>query len=444
MKLKQWRSGVLAAAASAGVGAGLVSCGTSNTVDYLYATSSKNDPGQINVYRVDSQSGALTQIPDSPYNAGRDPVSLAIDYPGSNLYVANGIDNTIIQFGIGTDAKLYGQHTVNPTGSQPVALAVHSYYDNSGKLLGTLLALVEQFQPNFSMSNAGPGGALLVYNIPANGALGGSPVTQTVNATAASFLPVGVNPTAVNITGDGLHVYVTDTLGANQTGTGTGSCAPGQGGVEGYTVDGAALTGLTALPAGTLTPVAGTPFCAGTTPSAIASVPSGPPNAGTLPATPFLYVTDSSQNQVIGYQVLNTGALKSVVTNPPPTGVAPDGITVDPRGNYVYVANRAGGSVSGYTINQATGALTPLSSAAQTTTGAAQTQAQPGCVIVEPALGRFVYTADFLGNDVSGFILDPNTGTLSATLGVYYGTTGLTRCVAATAHGNHPVINPAH
>ncbi len=442
MKWKQWRSGVLAAAASAGMGAGLVSCGTSNTVDYLYATSSKNDPGQINVYRVDSQSGALTQIPDSPYNAGRDPVSLAIDYPGTNLYVANGIDNSIIQFGIGTDAKLYGQHTVNPTGSQPVALAVHSYYDNSGKLLGTLLALVEVYQPNFTPSNPGSGGALLIYNIPANGGLGGSPVTQTVNAAASSFLPLGVNPSGVNITGDGLHVYVTDTLGANQTGTGAGNCSPGQGGVEAFNVDGAALNGLTALPAGTLTPIAGTPFCAGTSPSAIASVPSGPPNAGTLPVTPFLYVTDSSQNQVIAYQILNTGALKSVVTSPPPTGTAPDGITVDPRGNYVYVANRTGSSVSGYTINQSTGALTTLASS--TTTGAATTQAQPGCVIVEPALGRFVYTADFLGGDVTGFVLDPNTGALSATLGVYYGTAGLSHCVAATAHGNHPVINPAH
>lgn len=145
---------------------------------------------------------------------------------------------------------------------------------------------------------------------------------------------------------------------------------------------------------------------------------------------------------MIAYQILNTGALKSVVTSPPPTGTAPDGITVDPRGNYVYVANRSGGTVSGYTINQSTGALTTLASS--TTTGAAQTQAQPGCVIVEPALGRFLYTADFLGGDVSGFVLDPNTGALSATLGVYYGTAGLSHCVAATAHGNHPVINPAH
>lgn len=151
-----------------------------------------------------------------------------------------------------------------------------------------------------------------------------------------------------------------------------------------------------------------------------------------------MYVTDISQNQIVGYRIQNSGSLQALTTVPVGTGLAPDGITVDPRGNYVYVSNRNDSSVTGYAIARSTGNLSKLS-----TNGGASTQGQPGCVIVEPALGRFLYTADFLNGDVSGFFLDPNTGGLSATQGVFYGTSGLSRCVAATPHGNHPVLNSA-
>jgi len=70
MKLRKSGRVLLATAASFGIGLGLTSCSPSNTVDYVFVTASKNNPGQISVYRVDSESGALTQIPDSPYPSG--------------------------------------------------------------------------------------------------------------------------------------------------------------------------------------------------------------------------------------------------------------------------------------------------------------------------------------------------------------------------------------
>ncbi len=435
MKLKQWSQATLAVAGAVAVGGGLVSCGTSNTIDYLYATSARNNPGQINVYRVDSQSGALTQIPDSPYNAGRNPVALVIDQTGKNLYVANRDDNSIIQFGIGTDAKLYGQHTINTPGTEPLSLAIQSYYDNSStpKYLGSLLFVVDNLQPNFSDINTSPG-ALFVYTVNSNGVISSTPVTQSVNGVASPFLPLGNTPTGVAVSGNGQtsvagengqYVYVTDILAAGQVGSGTGSCTTGQGGVQGYNVN---FDGKTA-PSGVLTPIANSPFCAGATPSAIAPSPN--------PYT-FLYVTDSAQNQVIQYGINTTtspGSLTTLPTAVVATGTGPAGITVEPRGNYVYVSNRAGGSVSGYAINHSTGALSALATA-----GGGVTQAQPGCIIVEPALARFVYTANFVDGTINGFTLDPNTGGLAATQGAYYNGTGLATCVAATSHGNHPII----
>src|SRR5580698_68631 len=127
MKLRKSGRVLLATAASFGIGLGLTSCSPSNTIDYVFVTASKANPGQISVYRVDSESGALTQIPDSPYpSGGRNPVSAVTSPNGNNLYVANRDDNSIVQFAIGTDGKLYPQQTCNTPGAAPVSLAINS------------------------------------------------------------------------------------------------------------------------------------------------------------------------------------------------------------------------------------------------------------------------------------------------------------------------------
>ena len=53
MKLSRTGQALLAAAVSIGIGLGLTSCGQSNTIDYVYVTASKQEPGQISVYRID-------------------------------------------------------------------------------------------------------------------------------------------------------------------------------------------------------------------------------------------------------------------------------------------------------------------------------------------------------------------------------------------------------
>ena len=451
MKWKHWSQNLLAASAVVGFGMGLVSCGASNTIDYLYATSSKNNPGQINVYRVDSESGALSQIGESPYNAGRNPVSLAILDDGSSLYVANHDDNTVEQFNIGTDAKLYAQHTVNPTGSDPVAVTTRTYFKSDGVTVAAeFLFVVETYQPGFSDQNTGPG-ALFVYNLGTNGTLSStSLVQQNVNGVTQDYVPLGNTPTAVNVTDDpanlvtqpasspllATQVFVTEQLTSQQLAaaqqSGNTNCS--SGGVQAYNM---ILPANGDPPTGMLTPVTNSPFCVGTTPSAIASVHQ----YGT-----FLYVTDSAQNQINSFQIQKTttasvpqGAITPLPSGPVATGTTPDGIVVDPRNDYVYVSNFNGSSISGYAINQGTGGLSPLGTGGTGTTGA-----QPGCVIVEPALGRYVYTANFVDNSISGFVLNPNNGALSATQGQFYATSGQSTCVAATQHGNHPVINPTN
>ncbi|HYK37915.1 lactonase family protein [Alloacidobacterium sp.] len=410
MKLRKSGRTLLATATTLGLGLGLTSCSPSNTVDYVYVTASKANPGQISVYRADSESGALTQIQDSPYpSGGRNPVGAVTSPDGKYLYVINKDDNSIVQFAIGTDGKLYPQQTCNTPGSAPVALAINKSE--------TLLYIVDFYSPTtpggpvYSSANPGPG-ALVAYTVDkSSGKIGGgncTPVQQTFvdtnNVTqTATYVPVGFSPTGVNALANGNSVFVS-AQDALPSATST------LGEVDAFDVDSnGVLSAVTKYPTGT-------------TPSAIASDPTNR----------FLYVTDSRQNQLITYTILSTGILNPSQNPPIKTDTFPVAITVDPRGTYIYVANYNSADVTAYAINQSTGTPSSVAGASSYATGAG-----PSCVIVEPALGRFIYTANFIDNTVTGFQLNPNTGALTSNQNSPYLAAGQPTCAAAIPHGNH-------
>ncbi|HLH34820.1 MAG TPA: beta-propeller fold lactonase family protein [Alloacidobacterium sp.] len=416
MKLRNSGRVALATAATLGLSLGLTSCSPSNTVDYVYVTASKANPGQISVYKADSQSGALTQIQDSPYpSGGRNPVGAVTSSDGKYLYVINKDDNNIVVFAIGTDGKLYPQQTCNTPGSEPVALTL---YPSRATLSGgatptdSFLYVVDFYSPTtpggpvYSPANPGPGD-LVVYPVdPASGKIGGgncTPITQTFvdsnNVTqTATYAPVGFNPTGVNVLADGNSVFVTAQSGLTNA----------LGIVDAFNVSSGVLSAVTTYPAGTA-------------PSAIASDPTNR----------YLYVTDSRQNQLITYTILSTGVLNPSQNPPIKTDTFPVAITVDPRGQYIYVANYNSADVTAYAISS-NGTPSAVAGAASYATGAG-----PSCVIVEPGLGRFVYTANFIDNTVTGLELNPNTGALTVNQNSPYLAAGQPTCAAAIPHGNH-------
>ncbi len=410
MKLRKSGRVLLATAASLGLGVGLTSCSPSNTVDYVFVTASKANPGQISVYKADSESGALTQIQDSPYpSGGRNPVGAVTSPDGKFLYVINKDDNSIVQFAIGTDGKLYPQQTCNTPGSAPVALAINASE--------TLFYVVDFYSPTtpggpvYSSANPGPG-ALVVYPVDkTSGNLGGSgcaPVQQTFvdanNVTqTATYVPIGFSPSGVNALANGNAVFVSALDGL--------PTAPSTLGV---------VDAFDVSSSGTLSTI--TTYPTGTTPSAIASDPTNR----------FLYVTDSRQNQLITYTILSTGLLNPSQNPPIKTDTFPMAITVDPRGNFIYVANYNSADITAYAINQSTGTPSAIAGASAYATGAG-----PSCVIVEPGLGRFVYTANFIDNTVTGMELNSNTGALTANQNSPYLSAGQPTCAAAIPHGNH-------
>ncbi len=169
----------------------------------------------------------------------------------------------------------------------------------------------------------------------------------------------------------------------------------GSGNISAYTID--ATTGA-------LRPVPGSPFAAsGSSPHSVAVDPLGR----------FVYVEEGEGlNAVSAYALASaTGALVSIPGSPFPAGSIPRSVTVDPSGRFVYVANGGGSQdVSAYTINATTGALTPISGSPF------PAGARPVSVTVDP-LDRFVYVANKFSCDVSAYTLNAATGALTPVSG---------------------------
>ena len=125
------------------------------------------------------------------------------------------------------------------------------------------------------------------------------------------------------------------------------------------------------------------------------------------PTDRFVYVTDFASNQMIGYAIQSGAVLNFLINGPFKTGNEPQAIAIDPRGKFIYVANALDSSVSAYVIDLSTG--TPSAAVNPTGSGTNSTDTQPVASRSIPHWVAYVYTANFLGNSVSGFRLDPNS-----------------------------------
>ncbi len=412
MKLTRIGQGLLAVVTSVGLGMGIISCSPSQTIDYLFvtsnsATSGSNGNGQVTAYHVDSDSGSISQVAGTPVSSqGLNPVAEVTAPNGQFLYVANHGSNNVAQFTIGTDGQLVFGHAYTTPGTEPVSLAINS--------AGTLLFVLDYYGPGFSDVTPGPG-ILVVYPINADGTLG-SPVASG----GQSYSTLQCFPGAVAVAASGSYAYVSNTNSvvvttsppSTPTPPATPAGCPSQGTISGFTVSST----------GVLAPIPGSPFAAGTTPTAVAVDLT----------SRFVYTTDSVQNQIIVYTIGGGGALTPLTNGPFSTGIFPVGIVIDPRDKYIYVTNYNDKTITGYTISQVTGQPSALASSAFGT-GAPG----PNCVLVDPAFGRFLYASLSQTNNVAAARINPNSGELTGVQNSPYTVSGTATCVAAVAHGNH-------
>jgi 6-phosphogluconolactonase (cycloisomerase 2 family) len=100
---------------------------------YVGMSGTVNANHTISAFSIDPTTGALTQIPGSPFTTGNDPQGLATDPGGKFLYTANSNDNTVSAFTVdgssGTLTPISGSRFA--TQAAPAALAI----DPAGQFL---------------------------------------------------------------------------------------------------------------------------------------------------------------------------------------------------------------------------------------------------------------------------------------------------------------------
>ena len=422
LKFNNSRQLLLVSAASLLAAVLITACGTA-TVDFVYVTSSKaagpNSYGEIDVFEINGVSGYMRQIPASPFpSGGRNPVAEAVSSDNTMLYVVNQDDNTIVQFLIGDDGKIYPQNTVNTPGIYPLAVAVS----------GTSMFVVDTYEPLPACSNADPcPGSVGVFPLlpattganPTPAGAPGTPLTNT--AIGADYWPLIlpsnpahiITPTAINVLKSGADLFVTAY---------DSSVTPNVGYVFGFSIGSG----------GVLTPLnGGVPHDMGVGANGLGIRPTAIASDST---STYVYVTDSTNGTVVSYSFAS-GVLTKISDTP--TGNQPSAIVVDSLYPYAYVANSTDGNVEAYSISSS-GALTYLGGSSTPVTYAAGID--PVAMGIDPSTHHFVFTANFnpsgLNGSVSNFELSSTTGTLVNAQNSPYTSNATPTAVASVPHGS--------
>lgn len=327
------------------------------TTEILYAANTSNS---LYALEINQTTGALTQT--ASVSPGGNTVSnsaLAVTPAGSFLYAVNDTTAGINGYSTGSSGMLSlipsSPFAILPAVQPPWPVVLALAVDPQGRFLyaGSLSGIA-----SFSIDSSS--GAL---------AATGGPFS-----TGGGFVPAGIG-----INRAGTFLYATDT---DQY-------------VWGFSID---------SQTGALSPVAGSPFNAGSQPYGIRVDPSGN----------FVYIALSGSNAIAAFTIdAATGSLSPVPGSPFPTSSMPFtqtyNLTIHPSGEFLYAFNLNGSTVAAFTIDSTSGALTPIS-------GSPFAIAPSGGVdlIVDPS-GKYLYLT-LSGFPPSAFVLfdiDPNTGALT-------------------------------
>lgn len=137
-------------------------------------------------------------------------------------------------------------------------------------------------------------------------------------------------------------------------------------------------------------------------------------SAGTAPVsyTPkYAYVANNADSTVSGYSINPaTGGLTNVLGSPFDAGSNPATVTTDPAGKFLWAVNAAGGTISAFTVDQTSGVLSAVSGSPF----AGGRLMLPFSIAVDPT-GAFAYVTNSAPNSttVSSFTIDRTTGALA-------------------------------
>jgi 6-phosphogluconolactonase (cycloisomerase 2 family) len=421
MKFTKFGKALLMSALSAGVVLSITSCVQSYSVGFLYVTSTvtaKPDAdGIITGYKIDHNTGKLTQINGLPVSTGGANPVRAILLNGSRfIYVLNrgynaagtactgtgaeACSNAIItQFAVGGNGVLTPQETFPTQGLNPFRIIA----DASGNYIYVL----DHDAPLDAGSNANQAcknafgtstcGDITAFQV--NQTTGRLQLVVNAQVTSASGSPLPYFPVPANPID---FVLNSSTI---------------------LTVSGTPATGDSVFPYA---------YNGGNGQLTISQNSSQPLNITQATAivngSTYVYVLDNepitvngtvaSQSQILPYSIGTGGSLQAATSGPIPDDANqsnPTQLLLETKGKWIYVANQGNNNTStGVTQNGITGFVLVTSPYTLTQMPGLPfgTGSGPQCIVEDPS-NQFIYTANFNDSTVTGRVIDQNAGVLT-------------------------------
>jgi len=364
---------------------------------FAYVANSASNT--VSIYRVDASTGQWH--PNGYAVTGDRPSAVTVDPSGQFAYVTNVYGNSISAYAVNaSNGALTKVGDDLPTGENPTAITIDA-------------------QHRFAYVSMGQAGAIATYAIDAvSGALskvGGDVSTgegphKLVIAPSGQFayldtrgaqtlvaFAIDAKTGALRQVGDAIQDAAGQKGDLNLT-----AMDPSGKFIYVLTNSGVVVTYRIDAITGALSKVGDDSGRAdfNNEPAAITVAPSGK----------FGYVANKSGNTIWAYAVdTTTGAW--TYAGEAPSGQQPVAITVDAKGQFAYVANGGDHTVSAYSIDANTGALTHV--------GLVRAQLEPSsiallsgqaAVTVTP---QFVYTANIDAKTISAYSVDASSGALT-------------------------------
>jgi 6-phosphogluconolactonase len=152
---------------------------------------------------------------------------------------------------------------------------------------------------------------------------------------------------------------------------------------------------------GALTTLSGSPWAAGTNPASVAVDATGK----------YLFIAEASGNQLLRFPISATGTLGASTSIA--VGTLPKFVAIDPASRFVYASNYTPGTVSAFSLNAYTGAVSAVSGSPFSSGTNAQSLA------VDPS-GGFLLVGNAGANNVAQFGITQGTGVIAAISGSPY------------------------
>ena len=422
MKLKKIGQLSLAAIVSLVLLCGSTSCRQDFTTAFVFTVGTQYN--QISSFKESSETGVLSNAPGSPFGSGgTSPIRVVVLAGGRYLYVLNqgapevdaggNITYTganISLFSIGGNGALAFQASYTSQGSNSIRFLT----DTTGKFLYILDTYAPVAASGVTPQTAKsadypcqgadgkfyPTGDLTAFNIdPNTGRL--SIITnlqqQNANGTQLTYFPLGCSPIDFTIASG--FVFTAD--------------AGSQSNNDVQTVFPYALNATN----GQLTLTQNSPLVMGTQGMSAISTAQG----STLSGSKYIYILDAAANggsgEILPFTAGTNGTLQALTNGAvqnDQTASNPVSLVVDSKGKYLFVVNA--GPTTGIVnpISQITGwTIDPTNGTLQHIAGEPFGSGSGVNCIFEDSSSQYIYTTSFNDSQITGRILDPNSGSLT-------------------------------